>query len=89
MMCRKPILVNDGTAMAEIVRKENSGLVVPFRDVNAIKHAIMRLKDNPKLCEQLGANGRRAYEQTYSWTIMEEKLLGIYKHILRSPRTDE
>ena len=79
MMCRKPILVNEGTSMAEIVRKENCGLVVPYGDVNAIKHAIMMLKDDPQLGKQLGANGRRAYEQKYSWAIMKERLLALYK----------
>ncbi len=78
MMCRKPILVNDGTTMADIVRKENCGLVVPYGDVEAIKHAILTLKDNPELCTQLGKNGRSAYEEKYSWKIMEKRLLTAY-----------
>lgn len=77
MMCRKPILVNEGSSMADIVRKENCGLVVPYGDVEAIKHAILTLKD-PELCTQLGRNGRSAYEQKYSWKIMEERLLTAY-----------
>jgi glycosyltransferase involved in cell wall biosynthesis len=78
MMCEKPILVSDGTAMAEIVRQENCGLVIPYGDSNAIKQAILRLKNDPQLCKQLGANGRKAYEQKYNWKIMEKKLLEIY-----------
>jgi len=79
MMCRKPILVNDGTSMADIVRKESCGLVVPYGDVDAIKKALLRLKNDPQLCKQLGLNGRRAYEQKYSWAIMRERLLALYK----------
>jgi len=78
MMCRKPILVSDETAMAEIVRKENCGLVVPYGDVDAIKHAILTLKNDPALCGRLGENGRRAYETKYSWEMMEERLLEVY-----------
>jgi glycosyltransferase involved in cell wall biosynthesis len=81
MMCKKPILVNDGTTMAEIVREENCGIIVPYGDVNAIKQAIMRLRDDPQLAKQLGANGRRAYEQKYSWAIMKERQLALYKDI--------
>jgi glycosyltransferase involved in cell wall biosynthesis len=81
MMCGIPILVNDGTSMADIVRKENCGLVVPFGDINAIRDAILLLKNDPQLARQLGANGRRAYEQTYSWKIMEDRLLGLYQEI--------
>ena len=79
MMCGKPILVSDRTAMAEIVRKEECGLVVPYGDVDAIKHAILTLKNDPALCRRLGENGRRAYETKYNWKIMEERLLKIYR----------
>lgn len=79
MMCGKPILVNDGTNMAKIVREEECGLVVPYGDVDAIKHAILTLKNDPALCKRLGENGRRAYETKYSWDIMEERLLEVYR----------
>ena len=78
MMCGKPILISDGTAMAEIVREEKCGFVVPYGDADAIKHAILTLKKNPALCKHLGKNGRDAYEKKHNWEIMEERLLKIY-----------
>jgi glycosyltransferase involved in cell wall biosynthesis len=81
MMCGKPIIVSDGSSMADIVRKENCGLVVPYGDVDAIKEAILKLKNNPKLCQKLGQNGRRAYENRYSWQIMEKRLLDSYRQL--------
>jgi glycosyltransferase involved in cell wall biosynthesis len=79
MMCGKPIIVSDGSSMADIVREENCGLVVPYEDVGAIKLAILKLKNNPELREELGRNGRRAYEHRYSWQIMEQRLLDAYR----------
>jgi glycosyltransferase involved in cell wall biosynthesis len=81
MMCGKPIIVSDGTSMADIVRKENCGLVVPYGDVRAIREAIVKLKNDPDLRQKLGANGRRAYEGKYDWRIMEQRLLTIYQQI--------
>jgi len=81
MMCGKPIIVSDGSSMADIVRNENCGLVVPYGDVGAIKEAILKLKDNPELYQGLGRNGRRAYENRYSWRIMEQRLLDSYSQI--------
>jgi len=78
-MCGKPILVNDGTSMAKIVRENDCGLVVPYGDVEAIKHAILTLKNDPTLCKRLGENGRKAYETKYNWKIMEERLLEVYR----------
>ncbi|MFO7996361.1 MAG: glycosyltransferase family 4 protein [Dehalococcoidia bacterium] len=81
MMCGKPIVVSDGSSMANIVREQNCGLVVPYGDVAAIREAILKLKDDPDLRQKLGANGRRAYELKYSWQIMEQRLLDLYRQL--------
>ena len=85
MMCGKPIIVSDGSSMAEIVRKENCGLVVPYGDVDAIKEAILNLNNNPDLRQTLGQNGRRAYESRYGWPIMERRLLDSYQQLSKKP----
>jgi len=82
MMCGKPILVNKSTSTADKVRKENCGLVVDANNIEEIKEAIMKLRDNPELCKELGTNGRKAYEQRYSWEIMEKRLLDLYNQVL-------
>jgi len=81
MMCGKPIIVSDGSSMADIVREENCGLVVPYGDAGEIRKAILKLKDNPKLSQVLGQNGRRAYENRYSWQIMQQRLLDSYQQL--------
>jgi glycosyltransferase involved in cell wall biosynthesis len=82
MMCGKPIIVNDHTSMSDIVREEKCGLIVSYGDVNSIKDAIVKLRNDLALREELGNNGRLAYEQKYSWKIMEKRLLAVYKNIL-------
>lgn len=86
MMCGKPIIVNDNTSMANIVSKENCGLVVLYGDVNAIKDAILELTNDPDLREKLGGNGRKAYEEKYSWDIMGKRLIDAYKGLEKSMR---
>ena len=81
MMCHKPIIVSKGTAMADIVEKENCGRVVDSDSVDEIREAIVSLKESPELCRQLGANGRKAYEQKYNREIMERRLLTLYRTI--------
>ena len=78
MMCGKPIIVNEGVATADKVREEKCGLVVPYGDCEALKEAVLLLKNNPELRKELGENGRRAYETKYNWKIMEKRLLDLY-----------
>ncbi len=79
MMCSKPVLVSENTAMADIVAKEDCGLVVDSANIEEIKEAITKLKDAPELRRRLGANGRQAYEQRYNWETMRQRLLDCYR----------
>ena len=81
MMLGKPIIVNEGTSATDKVREENCGLVVPYGDIDALRDAVLKLKNNPQLRKELGENGRRAYETKYSWNIMEKRLLDLYKSL--------
>jgi len=81
MMCGRPILVNKGTSTATKVLKEDCGLVVDAHDLAELKEKIILMRDNPDLCRRLGQNGRRAYEERYSWDIMENNLLNLYRRL--------
>lgn len=84
MASKIPIIVNENTSMANIVRKEKCGIIIPYGNEEALIWAITRLKDDPSLQKQLGDNGRKAYENRYNWTIMESRLKDIYHQVLGS-----
>lgn len=81
MMLGKPFLANLGTETAAKVYEENCGLVVDANNIEEIKEAIIKLRDNPELCKELGVNGRKAYEERYSWAIMEQRLIRLYQEL--------
>ncbi|BAM69534.1 glycosyltransferase [Methanothermobacter sp. CaT2] len=81
MMCSKPIIVSDNTTMANIVREEKCGLIVPYGNVEKLKEVLNLLKESPNLRKKLGKNGKKAYENSYNWEIMEKRLLAIYENL--------
>src|SRR5574341_480393 len=81
MMCGKPILANKENSTAYMVHEENCGLAVDAHNIEDIREAIIKLRDDPELCKSLGANGRRAYGERYSWEIMEKRLLKFYREL--------
>jgi glycosyltransferase involved in cell wall biosynthesis len=83
MMCGKPIIVNSEIAASKIVQNENCGVIIPYGNVKAVKEAIVKLK-NSELRQELGINGRRAYEEKYSWDIMEKRLLNAYEEMVKT-----
>ena len=79
MMCKKPIIVSDCSTMSRIIKEENCGIVVSYNDIESIRNAILKLKNDLQLCKLLGNNGRKAYENKYNWDVMQKRLLQIYK----------
>lgn len=71
-------VVPDKSEIATIVNEENCGLVVPPGNVNALKEAIEKLKNNQELRKQMAQNGRLAFEKRYTTTIVANK----YKELL-------
>ncbi len=81
MMCGKPFIVNEGIGSSRIVAETNCGPIVPFGDVGALKNALTALRDDPALRARAGASGRKAYDEKYSWSIMEKRLTEAYKGV--------
>ena len=77
-----PIIVNKGSSTANKVLKENCGLVVDVYNPDEVKDAILRLKNNEILKNELSSNARKAYENKYNWKIMEKRLKNLYNELI-------
>lgn len=82
-MCGKPILVNKGTSAAIKVIQNKCGIVVDAHNVDEVKEAILRLKNDKNLYKKLELNSKKAYEKNYSWNIMKNRLLTLYIKLLK------
>lgn len=81
MIAGTPILVNKGTSTAIKVHEANCGVLVDANNIEEIRSAIIKLRDDPELCGKLGKNARSAYEQVYNWEIMEKRLYCLYNSL--------
>jgi glycosyltransferase involved in cell wall biosynthesis len=81
MMLAKPVIVARGTNMDRLVEKENCGKVIPYGVVSQLEEILTRLAAEPGLCSRLGKNGRKAYENTYRWELMQTRLLDLYQAV--------
>jgi glycosyltransferase involved in cell wall biosynthesis len=80
MMCGIPIITNVAT---EIVNETQCGIIVDYNNIDQIKSAIIRLRENQALRGELGSNGRKAFLRRYNWGIMEQELFRIYDNLLK------
>lgn len=80
MMCGIPIITN---VAWDLVRSANYGIIVDHDNITEIKNAIIVLRDDPDLRNQLGRNGRKAFVDKYNWNILEKELFTLYDELLR------
>jgi glycosyltransferase involved in cell wall biosynthesis len=74
----KPVIGARAGGIPNVIRHEESGLLVPFGDAGALAAAIRRLLDNPDWAGQLGESGFRSLGQ-FTWDRTYETLLEAYQ----------
>ena len=77
MVCGRPIICTRGTHSGDVTEQEEVGLAVEY-SVEALREAIVRLRDDPALRERLGRNALKAAINKYNWANEERKLLQLY-----------
>lgn len=76
-----PIIASDFPLWREIVARVGCGLLVNPQDPPAIAAAILQLAHDKELRQTMGAAGRRAVYEHYSWQAEERTLLAIYDQL--------
>jgi len=79
MMCGIPLITN---MEANLVKEADCGIIVEY-NVDHVRDAIIKLRDDSELRNRLGNNGRKAFVERYNWDRMEKKLYQIYGNLLR------
>lgn len=76
-----PIIASNFPVWRELIEENGCGICVDPEDDLAIEQAVRRLQD-PKLWQQMSANGQRTVQSKYSWDSQEKKLLALYETML-------
>ncbi|HSQ21670.1 MAG TPA: glycosyltransferase, partial [Coriobacteriia bacterium] len=77
MACGVPVVCSDTPGQAEYVREHDAGIVVPPENPAAVAGAVAALAADPDAARAMGARGRRAVEQHYSWNARARQRLAV------------
>jgi len=83
MMLGKPIIVCEGTGMDSIVKAYGLGFVIKYGDVNNLEKILIEIASwNHKFREKFSERARSIYENHFSWEIMAERLVNLYRELI-------
>lgn len=74
----RPAIANRGGALPEVVRDQQTGLIISSNEPEEISNAVMKLLNNPSLSVKLGKLAYEDFTKKYTASIMYQKLEEIY-----------
>ena len=80
MVTGRPIIITKGTYAGKMTEELKCGITVEYNK-ESVKNTILKLRDNPKLCRELGENALKAALKKYNWEKEKKNLLKVYKEI--------
>jgi glycosyltransferase involved in cell wall biosynthesis len=78
----RPVVASAVGGLLDLVAHEETGLLVPPRDVGALRSALQRLFGNPDLRRKLGAAARERIREQFSWDRFVRETLRAYEDAL-------
>ena len=83
MVAGIPVIATDGGGAREIVTHEQTGLLIPLADVEALTASLLRLLSDPELATSLAAAGKEHALQNYTIEISARKSEALYSRVLQ------
>lgn len=81
MALGKPIIVCKNTGIDELVIENKIGMVVDYTSIDFINKLNQLCSDKTKL-KQISLNSKNLYNEKFSWSTMEKKLIDIYMNLV-------
>ncbi len=78
-----PVIASDFPLWKRIIDEVQCGICVDPENISSIRSAMHQLLTKENIAKKMGEKGRKAVCDTYSWNIEAEKLLNIYKRIVK------
>lgn len=77
-----PVVATEVGGNPEIIRHEETGLLVPPRDPAALSEAVVRLLRDREYARLLGGRGREVVREDFSMDVVASRYLSVYEELL-------
>lgn len=82
------VVATDVGGLAENIDNFKNGIKVPVR-LDSIAWGVCHLIDDPAYMQKLGRAGRRKVMDTFRWSVVTERMLGVYRDIPLAGRDED
>jgi glycosyltransferase involved in cell wall biosynthesis len=83
MACGLPVIASNVGGIPDIIRDGETGLLVRQKDARSLSDQIIRLLSDDNLRKEVLINGQNLIKAEFSWEIVTDKFIEIYREVLR------
>lgn len=77
MAAGRPVIITRDTYSGRFVQEHGNGVAIEY-NADALREAVIQLRDDPEQVRDLGRKGRRLAEQEYNWAVQAKRLCALY-----------
>ena len=81
LACARPVVATDAGGVGEVIRNEQTGLLVPARDPAALAKAVIRVFRDRPLATALANRGHALVREQFTVDTMVDKVLQVYDRL--------
>jgi glycosyltransferase involved in cell wall biosynthesis len=85
MALKRPVVAMSVGGIPEVIEDGVSGRLVEARDIEGFAAACRELLANPERASAIGIEARRRVEGEFSVTVQKDRVLNLYRDLVRSP----
>jgi glycosyltransferase involved in cell wall biosynthesis len=87
LLAGKPVVSYDVDGAREVVIPNQTGYLLPPRDIQGMAEALVRLAEQPELRTALGAEGRRRFADVFRHERMTQQIRALYERLLEASKS--
>ena len=80
MACTVPVIASNSGGISEVIG--DSGLIFPEKDELKLANCLLHMHKNKKNRMDIAEMGRKRVVEKYSWDVISEQTMGIYKQLM-------
>jgi glycosyltransferase involved in cell wall biosynthesis len=87
LACGATVLASDTAPVREMIRHEETGLLVDFFDFESMANLACKVLDSPQAYKSLGQAGSRLIQERYSLSVCLPQMLMLYEETIQERRS--
>ena len=85
LLSARPVVAYNLDGAPEVCIPDETGILVSPGDITGLQRAIVSMRDDPELAENLGKRGREFCRIAFDWRVMVKELQAAYEDIIGTP----